>query len=120
MYKYSGIVIDLEKIEMSKKLAEMRKASGKTQREVAELLGIPTKTYQSYESGHRAMPEELFLKICESGHPVKDHKREPGRKLCSYKLKTVVHEHGDITQWFLPCIGERCMSYQDGRCVRVQ
>lgn len=42
------------------------------------------------------------------------------RRLCSFKIKSVRCRNGSMTQWFLPCIGDRCMSYQDGRCVRVK
>lgn len=47
--------------------------------------------------------------------------REPvSRRLCSFKIKSVRCRNGCMTQWFLPCVGDRCMSYQDGRCVRVK
>lgn len=42
------------------------------------------------------------------------------RRLCSFKIKSVRCRNGCMTQWFLPCVGDRCMSYQDGRCVRVK
>lgn len=41
------------------KLKQLRRILGKTQREMAELLGISIRAVQSYEQGWRAMPPAL-------------------------------------------------------------
>ncbi len=45
-------------------LAEERIKRGKTQSEMASLLGIAISTYNMYENGQRKIPEEVATKIC--------------------------------------------------------
>lgn len=47
------------------RLAELRISKGKTQEEMAKLLGIGVSTYNQYEKSHRTMPEEIKQKIVE-------------------------------------------------------
>lgn len=35
------------------RLVEVRKAAGKTQKEVAKMIGLPERSYRRYESGER-------------------------------------------------------------------
>ena len=55
--------------DICKALRELRKAQHKTQREVAEAIGITTQSYQAYESGKtlptKTLPTlENFLRLC--------------------------------------------------------
>ena len=50
--------------DICKALRELRKAQHKTQREVAEALGITTQSYQAYESGKTLPTLENFLRLC--------------------------------------------------------
>lgn len=120
----------MERMKMAEKLMSWRKDVGKTQREAAEMLGVCVKTYSRYEKGQRDIPEEILDKLLssnkEQGVEKKQEKPEikeaiPNEtRLCSFKIKSVRHPNGDTTQWFLPCLGARCMSYQDGVCTRIQ
>lgn len=44
-------------------LAEFRKANGKTQKEYADILGIPKSTYRKYEYGISRINYEMMLRI---------------------------------------------------------
>ena len=56
---------DLSKLyDICKALRELRKAQNKTQREVAEALGITPQSYQAYESGKTLPTPENFLRLC--------------------------------------------------------
>lgn len=116
---------------MNEKLLSWRKKAGLTQAEAAKKLGISSKSYWRYENGLREIPEEIVnvLKDEEEKEAipnkpieaVRENRAEQAEKrFCSFKKKTVTHPNGDVTQWFSSCMGERCMSYQDGRCVRIQ
>ena len=50
--------------DICKALRELRKAQHKTQREVAEAIGITTQSYQAYESGKTLPTLENFLRLC--------------------------------------------------------
>ena len=55
---------DLSKLyDICKALRELRKAQHKTQREVAEALGITPQSYQAYESGKTLPTLENFLRL---------------------------------------------------------
>ena len=45
-------------------LRELRRAQRKTQREVADALGITTQSYQAYEAGKTLPTLENFLRLC--------------------------------------------------------
>jgi len=51
----------------AKRLKEAREQCGMTQKETAEILKIPLKTYQKYESlapsGHREPDQDMLVKI---------------------------------------------------------
>lgn len=109
--------------EVAERLAKWRKSVGKTQREVAEMLGVCERTYSRYEKGEREMPEDMVKELLGSKEQgvKREQKTIPKEtRLCSFKCKSVKHPNGDVTQWFLPCIGTRCMSYKDGFCTRIQ
>ena len=50
--------------DICKALRELRKAQHKTQREVAEAIGITTQSYQAYESGKTLPTLENFMRLC--------------------------------------------------------
>jgi DNA-binding XRE family transcriptional regulator len=50
---------------MSKNLAKVRKQKGKTQTEMAKLLGIGVSTYNLYENGAHKTPREIAVGIAE-------------------------------------------------------
>lgn len=50
---------------MAMSLAEARNLKGKTQTEMAEILGIGVSTYNMYENGQRKIPEEIATKISQ-------------------------------------------------------
>lgn len=45
-------------------LRELRKAAGLSQQEIAEALGMPRRTYGSYERGERSINLKLAAAIC--------------------------------------------------------
>ena len=45
-------------------LRELRRAQRKTQREVADALGITAQSYQAYEAGKTLPTLENFLRLC--------------------------------------------------------
>ena len=45
-------------------LASLRESLGYAQKDFAELIGVPTSTYNQYEKGNRAIPAEIATKIC--------------------------------------------------------
>lgn len=56
---------DLSKLyDICKGIRELRKVQHKTQREVAEALGITPQSYQAYESGKTLPTLENFLRLC--------------------------------------------------------
>lgn len=44
-------------------LAEVRKAKGLSQKEMAERLGLPRSTYCEYETGNKSIPADVAKKI---------------------------------------------------------
>lgn len=48
----------------SKKLVELRKQFGYTQKQVAEKLGVTTHVYQYCEMGHFPNTYEMFMDLC--------------------------------------------------------
>lgn len=51
-------------VNIGKCLRELRRAQMKTQREVAEAVGITTQSYQAYEAGKNLPTLENFLRLC--------------------------------------------------------
>lgn len=47
-------------MELGKRLKELRETTGMNRRQFAEYFGIPYRTVQEWELGHRQMPEYLF------------------------------------------------------------
>ena len=54
-----------EKIAFGKKLFEERKKAGKSQAEIAQLLGITTPAYQNYENGRREAGYATISKLAD-------------------------------------------------------
>ena len=76
--------------DLPKRLAELRKAEGLTQVQVAKKLGITQSSYAHYESGFRRVPLAMIPKIAEAlnaseegllGLQQKNGKRGPLSKL---------------------------------------
>ncbi len=51
--------------KFSDSLKEIRKSSGKKQREVAEYLGVNIRTYQYYEGGHNEPSIPQLIKLAD-------------------------------------------------------
>jgi transcriptional regulator with XRE-family HTH domain len=58
-------------MDVSKDLSDFRKISGKSQREFAEMLGIPQTTWSGYESGKFPPPVEILISLAEKGFTIK-------------------------------------------------
>lgn len=54
-------------IDYSKKLFQIRTAEGLTQRQFAEIVGIPLNTIQKYEPGHQPARAELTERVIQVG-----------------------------------------------------
>lgn len=52
-----------EKIAFGQRLLELRKKAGKSQAEIAQLLGITTAAYQNYENGRREAGYATITKL---------------------------------------------------------
>lgn len=50
--------------QVARKLMETRKALGKTQTDMALLIGIRQQAYSKYETAERGIPIQRLLKIC--------------------------------------------------------
>lgn len=51
--------------EVGERLRRARKRIGKTQQDLADVLGIADRTYRNYESGQRLFPPELAARLRE-------------------------------------------------------
>lgn len=51
---------------IGRRIAAVRAASGHSQNEFAESLGLSPRAYANYERGEREMPVALFRSLCES------------------------------------------------------
>lgn len=49
---------------LGKQIKDLRKQAGKTQREVADAIGITPQSYQAYETGKALPTLENFMKLC--------------------------------------------------------
>jgi len=54
-----------KKIIFRNKLFEMRKKNGNIQKDIAEILQIPSSTYGGYERGERDIPLKMLVKFAE-------------------------------------------------------
>jgi SOS-response transcriptional repressor LexA/DNA-binding XRE family transcriptional regulator len=52
-------------------LADFRKTSGKSQREFAEMLGVPQTTWSGYESGKFSPPMRVLIALRKKGYVIK-------------------------------------------------
>jgi transcriptional regulator with XRE-family HTH domain len=68
-----------EKIAFGQKLLEERKKAGKSQAEIAQLLGITTAAYQNYENGRREAGYATISKLADFYNVTTDYLlgREP-------------------------------------------
>ena len=58
-------------MDLSKKLLEIRKASGKSQQEFAKFLGVPQTTWSSYETGKAQPKMAVFLALESKGFSIR-------------------------------------------------
>ncbi len=58
-------------MSIAEKLTEFRLKSGMSQREFAELLGIPQTTWSGYETGKTNPPMKVLFALAEKGYPIK-------------------------------------------------
>ncbi len=57
-------------MDLTKELRNIRRAMSKTQKELAELLGIPQTTWASYEVGKAKPPIKILMQLSELGYPL--------------------------------------------------
>ncbi len=62
---YETVMSEL-KIEIGQRLAALRKASGITQKELADTLGVSQSNLSDYETGGLRLHAELILDICNA------------------------------------------------------
>lgn len=91
-------------------LRKMREKKGFSQKELAEITGLSSRTICRYETGD-TQPDQgkmrLLLDVLkENGQP------EKVKKLCPYRTR--VTEQGGVM--FTHCVGALCMGYIDGQC----
>ncbi|MDR0322338.1 MAG: XRE family transcriptional regulator [Treponema sp.] len=58
-------------MDLAQVLTDLRKNSGKSQREFAEMLGIPQTTWSGYERGQTRPKMDVFLSLAEKGYTIK-------------------------------------------------
>jgi transcriptional regulator with XRE-family HTH domain len=51
--------------ELGERIAVARKGAAKSEREIAEYLGVPINSYLRWERGERQFPMHLVLKFCQ-------------------------------------------------------
>ena len=56
-----------------RRIRELREDHDKTQRQVAQELGMPQPQYWRYEQGYRDIPTETLLKLAEYYHVTTDY-----------------------------------------------
>lgn len=54
--------------DISTQLRSIRKQMGKTQKELAGLLGMPQQTWANYETGHSNPPIKVLIKLAQMGY----------------------------------------------------
>jgi transcriptional regulator with XRE-family HTH domain len=57
--------------DLAEKLKSIRKSSGKSQQEMADMLDIPQRTWANYESGKTEPKFGILVKLAEHGYPIK-------------------------------------------------
>ena len=86
-------------IKISDRLRLVRKQQGLSQAEIAEKLGITTRTYQNYEQGVTKLPaEELYKLVLLFGISADDffgieHKDIPVQQALGDLRKELKHQH---------------------------
>ena len=85
--------------DLGSRIAFGRKTAGLSQRQVAELLGIPTRTFSYYESPDGDLPSSLLVPLAEifemdvrellGAQPQADVCRRPGRSQLAKKAEAI-------------------------------
>ena len=57
--------ISMKKLDVGKKLKELRESKNLLQKDVAEVLGVARRSYTSYENNNRSMPIEFFVILAD-------------------------------------------------------
>lgn len=115
-----------------KDLKSLRKERGLTLIEAAEGIGISKSALGSYETGAR-VPRDQALKQIAGFYGIeasdiamsekKQEVKEPeDSRLCPFKIKRQTDSRtGNVTEWFLPCAGKKCMAFGNGgMCGRLK
>lgn len=95
-----------------------------TQAQMAEILKISERTYRRYEKGERSIPDSVYEAFLQLKEVKKEKNRmekkaeRPDELLCPYKVKTISHKNGVITQFFLRCVKGRCALWDGVSCRR--
>ena len=58
-------------MDIAEEIRNIRRKTGKTQKEFAELLNIPQTTWASYEAGKANPPLKILIRLAEMGYPIK-------------------------------------------------
>jgi SOS-response transcriptional repressor LexA/DNA-binding XRE family transcriptional regulator len=58
-------------IDIAEKLREIRATSGLSQQKMADLVGIPQRTWSSYESGQTRPRMDVLFALAEKGYPIR-------------------------------------------------
>ena len=58
-------------MNIAEEIRNIRRKTGKTQKEFAELLNIPQTTWASYEAGKANPPLKILIRLAEMGYPIK-------------------------------------------------
>lgn len=75
-------------MDLREKLLALRKSTGMNRRQFAEYFGIPYRTVQDWELGHRTMPEYLLRLMVYKVHV---------EKLCTQEEVNAEERDGDIS-----------------------
>lgn len=113
-----------------KDLRDLRSERGLTLAEAAEGIGISKSALGAYETGERK-PRGRFLNQIAGfyeieaselafGNKIPEEPEEP--RLCPFKIKKQTDARtGNVTEWFLPCAGKKCMAFGNGGvCGRLK
>lgn len=116
-----------------KDLRELRNERGLTLTEAAEEIGISKSALGLYEMGKRKPKDKVLNQIADfygveafeltfgSRMSTESGDLEESR-LCPFKIKRQKDVRtGNVTEWFLPCAGKKCMAFGSGGvCGRLK
>jgi transcriptional regulator with XRE-family HTH domain len=62
--------LEIFMIDVAKELKKIREVSGLSQQKIAELIGIPQRTWSGYESGKSQPPMKILFSLAEKGYTI--------------------------------------------------